>query len=83
MVSKVALRSRRIGMLRFPVSEERRGSLVILRRAISVLWYNWNPDVPDTMLHTCYWQRGGLSVERLQHVWSEVIWGVRVDSRFF
>lgn len=37
MVSNAALRSRRMSMLREPVSEERRRSLVTLRRAVSVL----------------------------------------------
>ena len=37
MVSKAALRSRRMRMLREPVSEERRRSFVTLRRAVSVL----------------------------------------------
>lgn len=37
IVSKAAVRSRRISRLRCPVSEERSRSLVILRRAVSVL----------------------------------------------
>ena len=37
MVSKAAVRSRRRRMLRWPESEERRRSLVTLRRAVSVL----------------------------------------------
>ena len=41
MVSNAAVRLRRMWMFRLPESEERRRSLVILRRAVSVR----NPDV--------------------------------------
>ena len=43
MVLKAAVRSRRMRMLRCPESEERRRSLVILRRAVSVCVLNGNP----------------------------------------
>ena len=42
--SNAAVRSRRMRMLRLPESEERRRSLVILRRAVSVLCFVRNPD---------------------------------------
>ena len=44
MVLNAAVRSRRMRMLRLPESEERRRSLVILRRAVSVLCFVRNPD---------------------------------------
>ena len=44
MVSKAALRSSRMSMLREWVSEERRRSLVTLSRAVSVLWWDLKPD---------------------------------------
>ena len=44
MVSKAALRSRRMRMEREPESAERRMSLVTLRRAVSVLWSERKPD---------------------------------------
>ena len=39
MVSKAAVRSRRMRMVRCPESEERRRSLVTFRRAVSVLCF--------------------------------------------
>lgn len=88
MVSKAALRLRWMRMLRFLTSEERKRSLVILSRAVSVLWFI---KIRIGMFHTCHWQRGGVSVGRLQHVsvfwtervrwdWPEVTWDVRVES---
>ena len=44
MVSNAAVRSRRMRMLRWPESEERRRSLVALRRADSVLCCERKPD---------------------------------------
>ena len=44
MVSKAAVRSRRMRMESKPESEERRRSFVILRRAVSVLCWVRNPD---------------------------------------
>lgn len=44
MVSKAALRSSRMRMDTEPESAERRRSLVILRRAVSVLWRERKPD---------------------------------------
>ncbi len=44
MVSKAAVRSRRMRMLRWPESEEMRRSLVTLRRAVSVLCCERKPD---------------------------------------
>ena len=44
MVSKAAVRSRRMRMVRWPESEERRRSFVILRRAVSVLCWDRKPD---------------------------------------
>ena len=43
-VSKAALRSRRMRILREPVSEGSRRSLVTLRRAVSVLCLERKPD---------------------------------------
>ena len=43
-VSKAALRSRRMRMLREPVSAEVRRSFRTLRRAVSVLWRGRKPD---------------------------------------
>ena len=48
MVSKAAVRSRRMRMLRCPESEERRRSFVILRRAVSVLCFDRKPDWKDS-----------------------------------
>lgn len=44
MVSKVAMKLRRIRMLRQPESGERRRSLVTLRKNVSVLCFVQNPD---------------------------------------
>ena len=44
MVSKAAVRSRRIRMVREPESAERRMSLVILSSAVSVLCLERKPD---------------------------------------
>ena len=44
MVSKAAVRSRRMRTLRWPESEERRRSLVTFRRAVSVLCCERKPD---------------------------------------
>ena len=44
MVSKAALRSRRMRMVRCPESAAMRRSLVILTRAVSVLWRGRKPD---------------------------------------
>ena len=43
-MSKAALRSRRMRILREPVSEDSRRSLVALRRAVSVLCSERKPD---------------------------------------
>ena len=44
IVSKAALRSRRMRIEREPESAESRRSLVTLRRAVSVLCFELNPD---------------------------------------
>lgn len=44
IVSKAALRSRRMRIDRSLESAAIRRSLVILIRAVSVLWWGWNPD---------------------------------------
>ena len=44
MVSKAALRSRRMRMDKSPESAANRRSFVILRRAVSVLWWGRKPD---------------------------------------
>ena len=44
MVSKAALRSRRMRIVRCPESAAMRRSLVILTRAVSVLWRGRKPD---------------------------------------
>ena len=44
MVSNAAVRSRRMRIEREPVSAARRRSLVILMRAVSVLWWGRKPD---------------------------------------
>ena len=44
IVSKAAVRSRRMRMDSRPESEERRRSLVTLRSAVSVLWWVQNLD---------------------------------------
>lgn len=44
MVSKAAVRSRRMRMESKPVSEAMRRSLVIFRSAVSVLWRGRKPD---------------------------------------
>ena len=44
MVSNAAVRSRRMRIEREPVSASRRRSLVILMRAVSVLWWGRKPD---------------------------------------
>ena len=44
MVSKAAERSRRMRMVSKPSSAARRRSLVILARAVSVLWWGRKPD---------------------------------------
>ena len=44
MVSKAALRSRRMRMVSSPESDAMRRSLVILMSAVSVLWSGRKPD---------------------------------------
>ncbi len=49
MVSNAALRSSRMRMLRLLASVERRRTLVTLRRALLVLWWEQKPDWNDSL----------------------------------